>query len=200
MGERKWKNRTNKDKFTSINLLLRCNFRHFFHNVNYWGRLWHHCYLLWCFSKIRQHFSWSTKVKTEIFIARWSKKETGWTFTLFCLDRSSARTQTPWLPGPAGRSSRRWCRCRLHGVWTDSCNKCIEKKKNLTSTSTKSPVFSPESDQRSPVSLRVLQPLDKVLCSPRLQVFAVVVGKGSLRVSLHGGQLDGLGQHWVLTE
>lgn len=45
--------------------------------------------------------------------------------TLFCLDQSSARTQTPWLPGPAGRSSRHWCRCRLHGVWIDSCrNTC----------------------------------------------------------------------------
>lgn len=56
------------------------------------------------------------------------------------------------------------------------------------------------SDQRSPISLGVLEPLDEVLRSPRLQVFAVVVGKGSLRVSLHGGQLDGFGQHRVFTE
>lgn len=56
------------------------------------------------------------------------------------------------------------------------------------------------SDQRSPVSLGVLEPLDKVLRSPRLQVFAVVVGKGSLRVSLHGGQLDGFSHHRVFTE
>lgn len=38
------------------------------------------------------------------------------------------------------------------------------------------------------------------MCSPRLQVLAVVVGKGSLRVSLHGGQLGGFGQRQVLTE
>lgn len=56
------------------------------------------------------------------------------------------------------------------------------------------------SDRRSPVPLGVLEPLDKVLRSPRLQVFAVVVGKGSLRVSLHGGQLDGFSQHRVFTE
>lgn len=41
--------------------------------------------------------------------------------TLSCLGRSSARTRTPWLPGPAGRCWRHWCRCRQRAVETGSC-------------------------------------------------------------------------------
>ena len=36
--------------------------------------------------------------------------------TLSCPCLSWARTQTPWLPGPEGRSWHRWCRCRRRGV------------------------------------------------------------------------------------
>lgn len=51
--------------------------------------------------------------------------------------------------------------------------------------------------QGSPVSLGVLQPLDKVLRPPRLQVFTVVVGEGPLWVSLHVWELAGFSQHRV---
>lgn len=76
------------------------------------------------------------QVQAEPYNSRWSRCESsrgsdapGRIFTLFCLDRSSARTQTPWPPGPAGRNSRRWCKCHPHGVWTDSCENTRIRRK-----------------------------------------------------------------------
>lgn len=82
--------------------------------------------LLWNFDNIfSEHWSQDgghqEVYHREDLTVRWRETGTGWTFTLFCLGRSSARTQTPWPPGPAGRSSRRWCKCRRRGVWTGSC-------------------------------------------------------------------------------
>lgn len=58
----------------------------------------------------------------------------------------------------------------------------------------------PKEEANSPVSLWVLQPLDKVLRPPRLEVFTVVVGKGPLWMSLHVGEVTGFSQHRVLIQ
>lgn len=101
-----------------------------------------YCFLLCCISVFWQHFfapdraynqedliAWPWKnryrlnhiIADGVSVSRCVVRMLRLTFTLFCLGRSSARTQTPWPPGPAGRNSRRWCKCRPHGVWTDSC-------------------------------------------------------------------------------
>lgn len=52
----------------------------------------------------------------------------------------------------------------------------------------------------SPVPFGVLQPLDEILSSSRLQVFAVVVGERPLRMSLHVWELDGFGGNRVFIQ
>lgn len=51
----------------------------------------------------------------EVEVSGWCNVRSYWP-TLVCPCLTSARTQTPWPPGPGGRSSRRWCRCPRRGV------------------------------------------------------------------------------------